>query len=133
MSLTINSGHRVMHVSTSATKEVIEAYYNLNASYSYYAGCSTGGRQGWNEMQQYPEDFDGLLLRAPANWMTHLVGWDIRVALEQFPNNKSSYIPSTMWKVVHEAVLAQCDALDGVIDGLVSDPSKCKFHPEVLA
>lgn len=65
--------------------------------------------------------------------MTHLPAWDIRVALEQFPNTKPSYINSTMWPTIHEAVLAQCDALDGVLDGLVSDPTRCNFHPEVLA
>ncbi|KUJ12218.1 tannase and feruloyl esterase [Mollisia scopiformis] len=128
-----SSGHRALHLSTIAAKEVVETVYNLNASYSYYSGCSTGGHQGWNEVQRYPEDFDGVLVGAPAIWMTHLPGWDIRVALEQFPNAKPSYIPSTMWAVIHEAVVSQCDALDGVVDGLVSDPSRCNFHPEVLA
>jgi feruloyl esterase len=56
--------------------------------------------------------------------MTHLPAWDIRVALEQFPSSKASYIPSAMWSVIHEAVVKQCDALDGVMDGLVSDPSR---------
>lgn len=56
--------------------------------------------------------------------MTHLPAWDIRVALEQFPNSKPSYIPSAMWSVVHAEVLRQCDALDGVADGLISDPSR---------
>lgn len=65
--------------------------------------------------------------------MTHLPAWDIRVALEQFPNNASSYIPSTMWSIIHYAVLAQCDGLDGIIDGIISDPPRCNFHPEVLA
>jgi len=82
--------------------------------------------------------------------MTHLPAWDIRVALGQFPSTKSSYIPSTMWSVIHEAVVKQCDTLDGVSDGIISDPSRyvvvfayfpktdlsgnrCNFHPEVLA
>jgi hypothetical protein len=69
----------------------------------------------------------------PANWMTHLPAWDIRVALEQFPNAKSSFIAVTLWTVIQEVVVKQCDALGGVMDGLVSDPSRCNFHPEVLA
>lgn len=56
--------------------------------------------------------------------MTHLPAWDIRVALEQFPNSKESFIPEAMWEVVHEAVVGQCDGLDGVLDGLVSDPTR---------
>lgn len=132
-SLTFRSGHRALHLSTLASKEIIQAFYALPPSYSYYAGCSTGGRQGWSEVQRYPSDFDGVLVGAPANWMTHLPAWDIRVALEQFPSSKPSYINSTLWSVIHKAVVAQCDALDGVVDGLVSDPSRCAFHHEVLA
>jgi feruloyl esterase len=54
------------------------------------------------------------------------------VALEQYPNNRRSYIPASMWQVIYEAVLDQCDALDGVVDGIIMDPSKCTFQPEVL-
>jgi feruloyl esterase len=108
-----------------ASKEILEKFYNISAAYSYYSGCSTGGRQGWNEVQKFPEDFDGVLVGAPANWMTHLPGWDVRVALEQFLTSKASYIPAAMWSVIHQAVVRQCDGLDGVIDGLVSDPSRC--------
>lgn len=131
--LTHSSGHRAFHLSTLASKEIIQAFYALPPAFSYYTGCSTGGRQGWSEVQRYPSDFDGILVGAPANWMTHLPAWDIRVALEQFPSSKPSYINSTLWSVVHKAVVAQCDVLDGVVDGLVSDPSRCNFHPEILA
>lgn len=132
----VDFGHRALHLTTVASKELLPYYYNIqsgNASFfSYYAGCSTGGRQGWNEVQRYPADFDGVLVGAPANWMTHLPAWDIRVALEQFPNNRSSYIPSSMWDTIHTAVLAQCDKIDGLEDGILMDPTKCLFHPEVL-
>ncbi|KAF8855533.1 tannase-domain-containing protein [Acephala macrosclerotiorum] len=105
----IDFGHRALHLSTTAAKEVIRIFYSLNSSYSYFTGCSTGGRQGWSEVQRYPADFDGVLVGASANWMTHLPAWDIRVALEQFPSSKPNYINSTI------------------------DPTKCNFHPEVLA
>lgn len=132
----IDFGHRALHLSTVAAKELLPHYYQTNTNtssfFSYYAGCSTGGRQGWSEVQKYPNDFDGVLVGAPANWMTHLPAWDVRVALEQFPNNKSSYIPSTMWTVIHESVLEQCDKTDRLEDGIIMDPSKCFYHPEVL-
>lgn len=56
--------------------------------------------------------------------MTHLPAWDIRVAVQQFPNTSESFIPTEMWTVIHEAVVNQCDSLDGLVDGLVSDPSR---------
>jgi len=120
-----SSGHRALHLAVIGAKLLLPHFYNgSKPSFSYYSGCSTGGRQGWSEVQRYPDDFNGVLVGAPANWMTRLPAWDIRVALEQFPNSKASFIPETMWAVIHDAVLAQCDDLDGVLDGLVSDPTR---------
>lgn len=118
------SAHRALHLSTINSKLLIPHYYSSSASFSYYAGCSSGGRQGWSEAQRYPTDFNGVLVGAPANWQTRLPAWDIRVALEQFPNSKESFIPESMWEVIHEAVVGMCDGLDGVVDGLVSDPTR---------
>jgi feruloyl esterase len=129
----LQSGYRALHLSTLAAKQILPHIYGLPAAYSYYSGCSTGGRQGWSEVQRYPTDFDGVLVGAPANWMTHLPAWDIRVALQQFPNTSVSYNPENMWATIHAAVINQCDTLDGVVDGIVSDPTRCNFHPEVLA
>ena len=132
----IDFGHRALHLSTVTSKALLPHFYETSSTnpsvFSYFAGCSTGGRQGWSEVQRYPQDFDGVPVGAPANWMTHLPAWDIRVALEQFPNDRSSYIPVSMWTVIHDAVLAQCDALDGLKDGIIMDPTKCASHPEVL-
>jgi len=69
---------------------------------------------------------------APANWVTHLPAWDIRVALEQFPNSKPSFIPTPLWTGIQEVVVKQCDALDRVVDGLASDPSRYEQFQSAL-
>lgn len=63
-----------MHLSIVNAKTVVDAYYSTPAAWSYYIGCSTGGREGMSEIQQYPEDFDGALIGAPVIWQTHLEG-----------------------------------------------------------
>lgn len=134
----INWGHRALHVSVMAAKEVVSAYYHHGNStsggklYSYYAGCSTGGRQGLNAAERYPEDFDGVLAGA-VPWQTHVAGWQTYVALLQFPNTRESYIPATKWPFIAVAVLEQCDLLDGVADDIIMDPSRCAIDFDALS
>ncbi|TKA78033.1 hypothetical protein B0A55_02117 [Friedmanniomyces simplex] len=128
----IDWGHRALHVTTTAAKEIVSAYYEQDIGHSYYAGCSTGGRQGLNAAQHYPDDFEGVLVGSAIPWQTHTSAWQTYVALEQYPSNASSYIPPTMWAVIHEAVLVQCDALDGITDGIIMNPARCNFQAEVL-
>lgn len=63
-----NWGHLAMHGSVITAKSVVAAYYDKASAYNYYAGCSTGGRQGLKEAELYPEDFDGIIAGAPAWW-----------------------------------------------------------------
>lgn len=128
----IDWGHRALHLTTVAAKQIVEKYYTSAPSFSYYAGCSTGGRQGLNAAERYPKDYDGVLVGSAIPWQTHTSGWQTYVALLQFPNNRSSYIPASMWTTIHAEVLRQCDEIDGVKDSIIMDPSKCSFHPETL-
>jgi feruloyl esterase len=136
----VDWGHRALHLSTVAVKQVIAVYYGETASensHSYYAGCSTGGRQGMNAIQRYPDDFDGALVGSAIPWQTHTSAWQIYVALLQFlPGNVTAdvdpYIPSTAWSDIATAVLSQCDGLDGVEDGIIMDPTKCVVDVDVL-
>ncbi|KAK8055418.1 feruloyl esterase-like protein [Apiospora rasikravindrae] len=136
---TIDWAHRALHLSVVAAKQVVAAYYNNDTQaesspYSYYAGCSTGGRQGLAALQRYPADFDGVLVGSAIPWQTHTSAWQTYAALLQYPASRSSFIPANLWaSLVAPAVLEQCDAaLDGVADGVVMDPSRCAFRPEVL-
>ena len=121
-----------MHESVVMGKMITEKYYGCGVEYSYYAACSTGGRQGLKELQMFPEDFDGVLAGAPAWWMTHLQTWTLEAGVWNLPVNGSNHIPSSLFPVISDEVFKQCDPQDGLVDGIISDPSGCDFFPEAL-
>ncbi len=122
---------RGIHVGTVAAKAVTQAFYEKKLAKSYFVGCSTGGKQAFIEAQRYPEDFDGIIAGAPAVDYTGLMlefNWNERVLLE----SDATYIPASKLPLIAKAVVAQCDAQDGLKDGLISQPQKCKFDPASL-
>jgi feruloyl esterase len=122
-------GHRAVHESVVAAKQVVAAYYGKPPAYSYFAGCSTGGHQALQEIQRYPEDFDGVIAGAPGNNRTNLTLsflWQF-LANHRRGDNASQIIPNAKLRVVNRAVVAQCDPLDGLKDGVVMDPRACRF------
>ncbi len=123
----IDFGWRSEHEMAVKSKAIIEAFYGSAPRLSYWNGCSTGGRQGLQEAQRFPGDFDGVIAGAPAN-RTALALWIAHAELK----DPASYIPADKYPVVHQAVLAACDARDGTKDGLIEDPTKCKFDPKVI-
>jgi feruloyl esterase len=127
-----NWGHIAMHGSVVAAKAVTAAYYGEDCSYSYYSGCSTGGRQGLKEAEFYPEDFDGIVAGAPAWWTSHMQPWTARVALYNLPATADYHIPAATFAVLNAEIIKQCDPQDGVTDGLISDPQGCNFRPEAI-
>ncbi len=108
------------------SKKVIESFYGSPIRYAYWVGCSTGGKQGLTEAQRYPDDFDGIVAGAPANYMIHLHAWSLWVyqAMHKTPN---SMIDNAGLQVLHAGALKACDSLDGVTDGVIDNPKKCKF------
>jgi feruloyl esterase len=124
-------GYRGIHEMTRIAKAVIQAYYGKIPQHSYFGGCSNGGRQALMESQRFPEDYDGILAGAPANFWTHLLTKalaDVRATTL----DPASYIPSSKLPAIARAVNAACDAQDGVTDGILNEPNKCHFDPEVL-
>ena len=129
----IDWGYRAMHGSIVLSKQLTDVYYGDGHKYSYYSGCSTGGRQGFKEIEEYPSDFDGVLAGAPAWWTTRLQPWSIQVGLYNLPANSSHHISNDLMKgVVAAEVLRQCDPQDGVTDSIISQPYSCNFYPETL-
>jgi feruloyl esterase len=122
---------RAVHEMTVQAKALIRGYYGSASKTSYWVGCSTGGRQGLKEAQRFPEDFDGIVAGAPANYMTHLLTRSIWVA-QAVLKDPASYIPREKYAVLHQAVLDACDAADGVKDGVLEDPSQCRFDPKAI-
>ncbi len=127
----IDFAYRSVHEMALKTKAIIEAFYGTPARYSYWNGCSTGGRQGLEEAQRFPGDFDGIVAVAPAINQARLNVSYVWVAQATL-NDPASYIPASKYAVIHDAMLQTCDARDGLADGVVDDPTRCRFDPEVL-
>jgi Tannase and feruloyl esterase len=123
--------YRSEHEMTVKAKAIIDGFYGTGPKLSYWNGCSTGGRQALIEAQRFPDDYDGIIAGAAANPKTHLDGWRIWMAQAMF-KNEASVIPVTKFPLIHNAVLAACDAIDGLKDGLIDDPTRCHFDPQVL-
>src|SRR5579884_368577 len=128
----IDLGYRSVHELTLKAKAIITAFYGSAARRSYWNGCSSGGKQGLMEAQRYPDDYDGIAAGAPANYWTHLMFGDMWPA-EVTLTDPAHYIPREKFAVLHKAVLDACDALDGVRDGVIEDPTRCHFDPQTLA
>jgi feruloyl esterase len=127
----IDFAYRAVHEMTVKSKGIVAAFYDRAPRFSYWTGCSTGGRQALMEAQRYPEDFDGIVASAPANNQTHLCAW--RIAVEaRILQEPASVVPPAKLALVNRAVLAACDADDGVTDGLLTDPHQCHFDPATL-
>lgn len=127
----IDFGHRALHETAVQAKAIISAFYTKQASRSYFFGCSDGGREALMEAQRYPEDFNGIIAGAPANdWSNHFTGfvWNEQALLK----SPGSVIAPENLAAIQKAVLAACDANDGVRDGLIEDPRTCRFDPAVL-
>jgi feruloyl esterase len=124
--------HRAQHLTAVLGRDLTAAYYGKDPSKSYFMGCSGGGRQAQKEMQTFPDDYDGIVAGAPAS--QHAVQmarkqW-IVLAQEQQPE---AALSEPQWDNVQAEVVKQCDAADGLTDGLVDNPMACKFDVTKLA
>jgi feruloyl esterase len=128
----IDFGYRAVHDTAQQAKAIATAFYGTPPSRSYFVGCSDGGREALMEAQRFPEDFDGIIAGAPANDWSHLFTsfvWN-ELALTK---DDAHRIPTAKLPVIQKAVVAACDASDGLTDGLVSNPLACRVDPAVLA
>jgi feruloyl esterase len=127
----VDYGYRAIHEMTVKAKAIIKAYYGKAPKYSYFASCSNGGRQALMEAQRYPEDYDGIIAGAPANDFTRLM-LNAAFISQVMLSDAASYIPAKKMKAIEAAALASCDEVDGLKDGLIDDPMRCRFDPAVL-
>jgi feruloyl esterase len=127
----VDFGYRAIHEMTLKSKDIMRAYYGRAPRLSFFNGCSTGGRQALMEVQRYPEDFDGVIAGAPANAHIHLHAASVErnIELMKIPDHVLS--PDKQ-EFLAKSVLAACDALDGVKDGILANPRKCTFDPAAL-
>ena len=127
----IDFGERSVHEMTVTAKQVIAAYYGDGPQYSYWFGCSAGGRQAMKEAQRYPGDYDGIIAGAPGNDWTGRAAGALRMA-HHLEAREDARLSAEQVALVHTAVLEACDAGDGVTDKVVGDPERCQFEPDVL-
>jgi feruloyl esterase len=127
----IDFGYRAIHEMTVKAKAIIKAYYGRSPKFSYFISCSNGGRQALMEAQRYPEDYDGIIAGAPANDWTRLMTQGAFIG-QSILSDPASYIPASKMKAIEAATLNSCDAADGLKDGLIDDPTRCRFDPSVL-
>ena len=123
----VDNAYRAVHSTVVLAKKLATKFYATAPKFSYWDGCSTGGRQGVMSAQRYPTDFNGIVATAPTlRWNDVMV----KGLWNQKALDHGKLTPGKM-QTVFKAFTAKCDALDGAIDGLVDDPRQCKFSPAV--
>ncbi|GAA5898113.1 hypothetical protein JCM8208_000157 [Rhodotorula glutinis] len=122
----LDFGYRAVHLTTVYSKAIVKAYYGKQQKKSYWIGCSSGGKQGLKEVQEFPDDYDGVLAAAAAQWWTNLMAeiyWINRIV--NAPGSPG-FLDAADYTLISEHVLKQCDAQDGVEDGIITNPSACR-------
>jgi feruloyl esterase len=126
---------------TRVAKQLVGAYYGKSPAHSYFVGCSNGGREAMMAIERTPLDFDGAIAGDPGFRLTHAAiaeAWDSQTFLAIAPKDADGHpilskaFSNADLKLVADAVLAKCDALDGLKDGEINNIAACKFDPAEL-
>jgi len=133
----VSFGHQAVHRTTVTAKALIGDFYRRDSERNLFFGCSRGGGQALMEAQRYPEDFDGIVAGAPAyNWTAELGGRNTWINQAMYPDpvelGAATITPEAL-ETIGSAVMNGCDKLDGVEDGIISDPLVCDFDVTQLA
>jgi len=126
----VDYGYRAIHETAEQAKKLIRVFYGEPAAHSYFSSCSNGGRQALMEAQRFPADYDGIIAGAPAANFTAIAA--LFVSNVVATSNAAAFIPRSKYAAIETAVVAACDARDGVKDGIVSEPKTCAFDPSAL-
>jgi feruloyl esterase len=128
--------YRGQHITTLAAKKLIQAYYGQAQKYSYFVGCSDGGREALMAAQRYPKDYNGIVAGAPAahfqiqNSLYH--GWSVESNSTTGTSSGQAVLYADKATLLHQAVVAACGGQAGVPDGLLADPRTCHFDPATI-
>jgi feruloyl esterase len=123
-------GYESEHSLSVVAKAIIADFYGVAPRYSYYDGCSDGGREAMEMAERYPTDFNGIIAGAPeiiaGPLNAELQTWDYRVNTDSQGN---AILTSDKLPALHAAVIAACAGDDGTNDGIITDPRNCHFDP----
>jgi Tannase and feruloyl esterase len=125
-----DNAHVGIHEMTVTGKALAEAMYGAAPRYSYFYGCSTGGRQGLMEAQRYPQDYNGIVAGAPAINFPKLLMQSMWGSLQM--NISGTAVPACKMAAATAAAVEACDGIDGVKDGVIEDPGRCRYDPKEL-
>jgi feruloyl esterase len=132
----VNYGHAAIHRVTAIAKAAVTARYGRAPEKSYFAGCSNGGREGLMSAQRYPADFDAIVAGAPAQDIRGIIAGFLQVTRAMYPDPAQVSTPTVSaadLQALQKAVLAACDANDGLTDGVMTDPTACRFDLKTVA
>jgi feruloyl esterase len=125
----IDFAYRAVHEMTVEAKILVKAFYGHAPLYSYFYGCSGGGREGLLQAYRYPDEFDGIIAGDPANIRRN--AWALWLAVQTF-KDPAAHIPPEKYGMIHRTVLDACDAKDGLKDDLIEDPETCQVDFKLL-
>jgi hypothetical protein len=133
IALQVDFANRSEHLMAVLGKELVQAYYGQSPVYSYWNGCSTGGRQGLRMAQDFPADYDGILAGAPAIHWDRFQAGQIWYQVVQYRENGGpigggvASVLNAKENLATGKAIAACDTLDGVVDGVLTDPRVCEY------
>jgi feruloyl esterase len=129
----VDFGYRAHHELAMKGEAITQAFYGVSPKHSYFQGCSGGGAEAQMESQRFPNDYDGIIIGDPANyWTHHYVGAHLWILEALYYNSPNTDFPISADAILGNATNAACDALDGLVDGIITDPRDCHFHPATL-
>jgi tannase/feruloyl esterase len=129
----VNFGYLAIHRTTEVSKAIVRSYYGSASTRAYFSGCSNGGRQALMEAQRFPDDFDGIVAGAPAADFVGIAAQFIKDMQAVFPSQATTpMFTADVLKSVEAQIVEKCDAIDGVKDGLMEDPRRCKVDIAAL-
>jgi len=131
----VNYAYLAMHRAVVTSKAVIADHYGKAAEKSYFFGCSNGGRQALHEAQRYPNDFDAIIAGAPALNFSRVTASFVGITEKMFPDPSdltAALVTPQDRALLRRAIVAKCDKLDGLDDGILHDPNACNFDVATL-